>query len=119
MDVYIAFSIGAHSIYLTSLTNLENLANQQRKILFDINYGRIIDYVFDGTELVILFDRKILLKIDVLFMLSTDKTELFAESDQLIQQINHVLQRTEILFRKRKIDDNQHESTNNKKKLNE
>ena len=56
-NVYIAFSIYAHrfhSIYLTSLTNLKQLDNQQRKLIFDSTYGTIIDYCFPSKD--ILYD---------------------------------------------------------------
>ena len=52
-NVYIAFSIYAHrfnSIYLTSLSNLKQLANEQRKLTFDSTYGTIIDYCFPSKD---------------------------------------------------------------------
>ena len=97
-NIYLAFSIYAqrfHSIYLTSLTNIEQFANEQRKLNIDISYGSIVDYYFhqknSNLVLFILFDSNMLLKIDVISILLCDQTELFAESNETIQEINNLL----------------------------
>lgn len=110
-NVYIAFSIYAHrfhSIYLTNLTNLKQLDNEQRKLIFDSTYGTIIDYCFPSKDclyddyhenaqiyLYILFDSNVLLKIDVISILLCDETELFVKSDENTQEINNILARKE------------------------
>jgi len=115
-DVYLAFSISTRSIYLTSLVNLERFTNKERKVRFDANFGQIVDYQFDKTELVILFDRKNLLKIDVPLILSSNQAEFFLELNHSIQQINLVLQQNETHFRKRQIDEQDEQHNSNKKK---
>jgi hypothetical protein len=93
-DVFIALSIYAyrtHSIYLTTLLNLEKSTNEQLKLIFDSNYGAIIDYCFPSKEfpcdLYILFASNILLKVNILSILSCDKREFFEENDQTISRI--------------------------------
>jgi hypothetical protein len=106
-DIYIAFSIYSHrfhSIYLTTLTNIKKLNNEQRKLIFDLSYGTIVDYCFPSKDvlrddyistskcyLYILFDSNILLKIDIISILLCDETELFEQSDGNIQEINRIL----------------------------
>jgi WD40 repeat protein len=104
-NIYIAFSIYAHrfhSIYLTSLKNIKQLANQQRKVTFDISYGTIVDYCLlnDYLEnsnccLYILFNSNILIKVNIMSILLCNQTELFAESNETIQEINNILTRKE------------------------
>ncbi|CAF3717492.1 unnamed protein product [Adineta steineri] len=110
-NIYIAFSIyfqRLHSIYLTTLLNMKELINEQRKLIFDSSYGTIIDYCFSSKQILhddyitdskcylyILFDSNTLLKIDVISILSCDKTELFIKPDEDIQEINNILARKE------------------------
>ena len=86
-DVFLAFSIyadRAHSIYLTTLTNLEKANNEQRKLTFDSKYGTIIDYCFSSNHLYILFDSHNLLTVDILSVLSCDKNEYVQDDDSSI-----------------------------------
>ncbi|CAF0969234.1 unnamed protein product [Rotaria sp. Silwood1] len=96
-DVFIALSIyayRAHSIYLTTLTNLEKSTNEQCKLTFHSKYGTIIDYCFSSKEsistsqcnLYILFDSNILLKINIISLFSYDKKEIL-ENDTTISTI--------------------------------
>ena len=101
--VYIAFSTHAHrchSIYLTSLSNMKELNNKQRQLTLDTSYGSIIDYCFPSKELLlsddicylyILFDSNTLVKVDIISILNCNETELFAQSDETIQEINNLL----------------------------
>jgi hypothetical protein len=92
-DVLIALSIYGdrlHSIYLTTLSNLQKSSNEQRKLTFDSSYGTIMDYCFPSNSdcyLYILFDSNILVKVNVMSILSCDKTEYFEENDQTINRI--------------------------------
>jgi len=93
-DVFIALSIYAYrinSIYITTLLNLEKSTNEQRKLTFDSTYGTIIDYCFPSKEfscdLYILFDSNLLLKVNILSILSCDKKEYFQENDQTISRV--------------------------------
>ena len=106
-NVYIAFSIYAyrsHSIYLTSLTNIKELANEQRKLTLDSGYGTIVDYCFPPENILyddyqtnskcylyILFDSNMLIKVDIISILLRNNTELFVQSDETIQEINNIL----------------------------
>lgn len=106
-DVYIAFSIFAdrlNSIYLTSLSNMKKFMNTQRKLIFDINYGNIIDYCFPSKEILqndyatevkcylyILFDTYIVINIDILSVLASQQTELRIKPEEMIQNINYTL----------------------------
>ena len=81
-DAFIALSIYAyrtHSIYLTTLKNLVESTNEQRKLTFDSTYGAIIDYCFSNSDLYILFDSHTLIKVNVIAVFSSDKTEYFQE----------------------------------------
>jgi len=93
-DIFIALSIYAyrsHSIYLTTLLNLENSTNEQRQLTFDSNYGTIIDYCFPSKEfpcdLYILFDNNTLLKVNIISIFSCDKKEFFEENNTIINRI--------------------------------
>ncbi|UJR36024.1 hypothetical protein I4U23_028763 [Adineta vaga] len=106
-NVYIALSIYSqrfHSIYLTNLLNIKDFTNTQRKLTFDSTYGTIVDYCFPSKEirfndhvadkkcyLYVLFDSNVLLKVDILSILSTHQSELFAQTDKHIQEINTLL----------------------------
>jgi hypothetical protein len=106
-DIFIAFTIYAHrfhSIYLTSLLNMRELTNKQRKLVFDSSYGTIIDYCFPTKEILfndyitdskcylfVLFDSNTLLKVDIISVLLCDETELFVQTDGIIQEINNIL----------------------------
>ncbi|CAF4575942.1 unnamed protein product [Rotaria sp. Silwood1] len=106
-NVYIAFSIYGHrlhSIYLTSLSNIKQLANEQRQLIFDSSYGTIIDYCFPSKEtlfndytiyskcnLYVLFDSNVLLNVNIISILTSNQTSLFAKSNQPIQEINDIL----------------------------
>jgi hypothetical protein len=110
-NIYIAFSIYAHrfhSIYLTSLSNMKKLANEQRKLIFDISYGQILDYCFPSKEylfndylktsncyLYILFDSNILLKVNINSILLCNQINLFEKSNERIQEINNILTQKE------------------------
>jgi hypothetical protein len=110
-NIYIAFSVydhRYHSIYLTSLSNIKQLANEQRKLTLDISYGRIIDYCFAPKEylfedyitnsncyLYILFDSNILLKINIISILLCNDKNLFGKSNEIIQEINTILTQKE------------------------
>ncbi|CAF0977538.1 unnamed protein product [Rotaria sordida] len=98
-DVFIALSIyiyRTHSIYLTTLENLEKSTNKQYKLTFNSKYGTIIDYCFSSKEFIstlqcnlyILFDSNILLKINIIPLLSSsyDKNEIL-ENDTTISTI--------------------------------
>ncbi|CAF1309699.1 unnamed protein product [Adineta steineri] len=92
-DVFIALSIYAsrtHSIYLTTLSNLKNSNNEQRKITFNSTHGTIIDYCFsskNSTDLYILFDSNTLLKVNIISILSCNKNEYFEENNKSISTI--------------------------------
>ncbi len=110
-NVYIAFSIYAyrsHSIYLTSLSNMKELANEQRKLTLDSSYGTIVDYCFSSKDILIndyikdskcylyiLFNSNTLLKVDIISILLCNGTQLFVQSDETIQEINTILARKE------------------------
>jgi len=110
-NIYIAFSIYSHrfhSIYLTSLSNIKQLANEQRKLTLDISYGTIIDYCFAPKEslfddyiensscyLYILFDSNILLKVNIISILLCNDKHLFSKSNETIQEINTILTQRE------------------------
>ena len=113
-NIYIALSIYAHrlhSIYLTSLSNLRQLRNEQRKLIFDSSYGTITDYCFPLEEILfndytthskchlyVLFDRNILLQVDIIPIILCNKTELCVKSDVNIQEINNILATREFNF---------------------
>ena len=89
-DVFLAFSIyadRAHSIYLTTLASLEKASNEQRKLTFNSKYGTIIDYCFSSNDLYILFDSHNLLTVNVLSVLSCDKSEYVQDDDSSISAI--------------------------------
>ena len=93
-DVFIALSIYAHrnhSIYLTTLSNLENSINESRKLTFNPKSGAIIDYCFPSNkspyELYILFDNQTLLRINIRSILSCDTKEFFEENDSTMNGI--------------------------------
>ncbi|CAF0861196.1 unnamed protein product [Adineta ricciae] len=89
-DVFLAFSIyadRAHSIYLTTLTNLEKTSNEQRKLTFNSTYGTIIDYCFSSNDLYILFDSHNLLTVNIPSVLSCDKSEYVQDNDSSISAI--------------------------------
>ncbi|CAF0908161.1 unnamed protein product [Rotaria sordida] len=106
-NVYIAFSIYAHrlhSIYLTSLSNIKQLINEQRQLIFDISYGTIIDYCFPSKDILfndytiyskcnlyILFDSYVILNVNIISILLSDQTKLFVKPNQTIQEINNIL----------------------------
>ncbi|CAF0909615.1 unnamed protein product [Adineta ricciae] len=89
-DVFLAFSIyadRAHSIYLTTLANLEKASNEQRKLTFNSKYGTIIDYCFSSNDLYILFDSHNLLTVNILSVLSCDKSEYVQDDDSSISTV--------------------------------
>jgi hypothetical protein len=101
-NIYLAFSIYAyrfHSIYLTSLSNMKQLKNQQRKLTLDIAYGTIMDYCLvnysSNLDLYVLFDSNMVLKINMMSILSCNRKELCAQSNKTIQEINNILTRQE------------------------
>lgn len=106
-NIYLAFSIYAHrshSIYLTTLENIKKLSNEQCKLTFDMSYGTIIDYCFPSKDnvydnytpdLYILFDSNIILKVDIISVLLYNEKELFAETNETIQEINNILTQKE------------------------
>ncbi|CAF1964008.1 unnamed protein product [Rotaria magnacalcarata] len=110
-NVYIVFSTYArryHSIYLSSLSNMKQLNNEQRELIFDPIYGGIIDYCFPAQEtflndytthekyfLYVLFNTNVLVQVDILAMLSHNQTALFVQANDRIQEINYILANNE------------------------
>ncbi|CAF2903349.1 unnamed protein product [Rotaria sp. Silwood2] len=106
-NVYIAFSIYAHrlhSIYLTSLSNIKQLANEQCQLIFDSSYGTIVDYCFPSKKnlfddytiyskcnLYVVFDSNVLVNVNILSILSSNQTKLCVKPNQKIQEINNIL----------------------------
>ncbi|UJR10067.1 hypothetical protein I4U23_014289 [Adineta vaga] len=89
-DVFIAVSIYAdrnHSIYLTTLTNLEKSNNEQRKLTFDSKYGTIVNYCLSLNDLYILFDNHTLFKVNTPAVLACDKNEYIQDNDLSISNI--------------------------------
>ncbi|CAF0832491.1 unnamed protein product [Adineta ricciae] len=87
-----------------TLTNLINFTNTQRKLTFDSSYGTINDYRFPPNKissnnhagdtkfyLYILFSTNTLLKVDISSLLTCDNAELFATTDNHMQEINRIL----------------------------
>ena len=98
-DVFIVFSIYVyriHSIYITSLSELDKSTNQQYKLTFNAKYGTIIDYCFSSKEFIsntqcylyILFDSNLLFKINLLSILSYDKSTIFGNDAAFSTIIN-------------------------------
>lgn len=97
-QVFLALSIYAYrnqTLYLTTLSNLENSTNnEQCRLTFDTKYGTIIDYCFPPKELIteskcdlyILFDSNILLKINLIQIFLYDKNHI-NENDTTISTI--------------------------------
>lgn len=69
-DVLIALSTYTHrnhSIYLTTLANLQKPNSEVRRLTFDSKYGAIVDYCFasnNSTDLHVLFDSDTLVKVN-------------------------------------------------------
>ena len=103
-DVIIAFSIYAdrfRSIYLSTLDNIKQLANEQRKLTFDTHYGTIVDYSFACTtssfDLYVLFDRNLVVRIDVGLVCKSKRRELLVSSEEMTNNINRILTGDEFL----------------------
>ncbi|CAF3763007.1 unnamed protein product [Rotaria socialis] len=106
-NVYIAFSTYAHqyhSIYLSSLSNMKRLNNEQRELTFDSSYGEIIDYCFPAQKtslndytthekcfLYVLFNSNVLVQVDIPSILSYNQTALSVQTNDRIQEINYIL----------------------------
>ncbi|CAF1035442.1 unnamed protein product [Didymodactylos carnosus] len=101
-----------HCIYLTTLSNLKTLNNEQKKLFIDDSYGSIIDYSFSPNSsiinsstfstkclLYVLFDTNTLIQIDIIEILKCSVNYKF---DKIISPsvgaINQILASNEFLL---------------------
>lgn len=98
VNIIIALSIYIdrfHSIYLTDLENMKSLANEQRKFTFDTHYGTIVDYCLinsmSDSSLYVLFDRNLVVQVDIGLMCNYDEREYFNSSNEMMNEINRLL----------------------------
>ena len=102
LNIIIAFSIYIdrfHSIYLTDLENMKQLTNEQRKLTFDSHYGTIVDFCLidsmSNSHLYVLFNRNIVVQVDVGLMCHYKHREWSASNDEIMNEINIHLTREE------------------------
>ncbi|CAF0876719.1 unnamed protein product [Didymodactylos carnosus] len=102
-----------HCIYITTLSNIKTMNNEQKKLVIDHSYGSIVDYSFSPKSILIehyystkpkcllyvLFDTNRLLQIDIIEILTCSTNYKFDTStSSSIESVNQILSSNEFFL---------------------